>query len=95
MRLANDSASATLTEGDARLRVTVLSPLNARLSVRDAAPLPSSPQPERQNTNNGARKLAIQLPAMTDLRLAVLLEPYEKTAPPLSQRFAIKPLAQW
>lgn len=95
VRIADDGMSATLTEGDARLRVTVLSPANARLSVRDAVPLPSSPQPPKQNRNEGVRKLAIELQSVTDARLAVLLEPYEKTNPPGGQRPAIKPLAQW
>jgi hypothetical protein len=48
-----------------------------------------------QNANNGMRKLAIQLPSMTDVRLTMLLEPYEKAEPPRAQRFPIKPLAQW
>ena len=75
--------------------MTVLSPPNARLTVRGAVPLSASPQPERQNANNGVRKLAIQLPSVTDTRLAVLLEPYEKAPPQSAQRSAIKPLAQW
>ncbi len=93
--VAADGGSATLAEGDARLRVTVLSPLNGRLSVRDAAPLPASPHPERQNPNSGVRKLAIQIPSVTETRLAVLLEPYEETEPPAGPRPILKPLAQW
>ena len=95
VQLAADSASATLSDRDKRLRVTVLSPSNARLTVRDAAPLPTSPQLERQNPNSGVRKLAIHLPSATGIRLAVLLEPYEGKEPARDKQPAIKALAQW
>ena len=95
VHLAADGASATLTEGDAQLRVTVLSPPHARLSVRDAAPSPSSPHPERQNANNGVRKLAIQFPSVTDVRLAVLLEPLGAKEMCEANLPAVRPLAQW
>ena len=94
VQIAADGASATLSEGNTRLRVTVLSPPDARLTVRDAVPLPLSPQPEGQNANKGIRKLTIQLASVTDARLTVLLEPYERTEPQIG-RSAIKPLAQW
>jgi hypothetical protein len=38
----------------------------------DAAPLPSSPHPAKQNKNGNIRKLAIHLENASDLRLAIL-----------------------
>ncbi len=54
VHLAEDQRSAVLAIGEKRLRVSVELPVDATLSVMDARPLASSPDPEGQNPNNGA-----------------------------------------
>jgi hypothetical protein len=49
-----DGRGATLEQGGRRLRAVLESPTEGRLSVMDARPLPTSPDPEGQNPNNGA-----------------------------------------
>ena len=59
----NDSGTTvTLRRGEKLCRAQLLSPPNARFSVMDAAPLPTSPNPSIQNPNDGMKKLAIHLP---------------------------------
>jgi hypothetical protein len=93
--ISQDGRTALLTEGKARLQARVLSPPGARLTVMPAAPLPSSPHPEKQGTNNKVRKLAIHLKDVRDLRLAVLLTPLreDETAPVTLPD--VRPLAEW
>lgn len=88
-----DGREATLRLGNQRLRAEVLEPAPARFAVMDARPLPSSPQPEKQNPNTGIRKLALHVPGATDLRLAVRLVPLGQSGPPPAP--ALRPLAEW
>jgi hypothetical protein len=71
-----------------------LAPAEARFEVRPAAPLPSSPHPERQAASPSIRKLSLHFVDAHDLRVAVLFVPLDgKTdagGPP-----EIKPLAEW
>ncbi len=73
--LSDDGTTATLTQKDRTLVARLLAPANARFTVMAAQPLPSSPHPEKQAANANIKKLAIHLPNVTDLRLAVLLTP--------------------
>jgi hypothetical protein len=91
--LGDNGRTATLRLGQRRLWAEVLEPAAARFTVRDARPLPSSPQPEKQNPNAGIRKLAVHMPGISDLRLAVRLVPLRKAAPPPAP--ALQPLAEW
>jgi hypothetical protein len=70
-----DGREAWLSQDGKDLRVRVVEPASARLTVMDAQPLPSSPKPEKQNANTGVRKLAIQLTNVVDLSLEVVFEP--------------------
>lgn len=88
-----DGRAATLRLDDQRLLAEVLAPAAARLAVMEARPLPSSPQPEKQNPNTGIRKLALHVPGATDLRLAVRLVPLDRSAPPPAP--VLRPLAEW
>jgi hypothetical protein len=103
LALAGDGRSATLRlpspsgrgaggEGMARLSVQVLAPAEARFEVRPAAPLASSPQPERQAANDKVRKLALHFPGTSQLRLAVLLVPLDGKAVETPE---VKPLEEW
>lgn len=81
-----DGASATLTQGEARLRARILSPEGAYFDIRSATP----PPPE--NPNTGIRKLIVRFPEkLKSVRLAVLLElgALSQAAPP------IEPLNAW
>lgn len=62
------------------LEARLLAPSDGELAVRDAQPLPSSPDPPPQADNEGIRKLTVHRPEVTDGRIAVLLTP--RRAPP-------------
>lgn len=94
-RVGADGTSATLSQGKARLEARILAPTGARFEVRDAAPLPVSPQPDKQAQNRGVRKLAIHFPETKDLRLAVLLTPVRENESPPSATAAVKALREW
>jgi hypothetical protein len=88
-------ARALLAQGNARLEARLLSPVGAKFEVLDAVPLPSSPQPPKQAQNRNVRKLAVHLPAQTDLRLAVLLTPLRENEPPKEAAPEVKGLREW
>jgi hypothetical protein len=91
--LADNDKTALLSIKGKQVRVQLLSPARAKFQVREAAPLPSSPQPPKQGENNNVRKLTVHLENASDERIAVLLTPLTGTnvlgAP------AIKPLSEW
>jgi hypothetical protein len=89
VRLNPDSRSATLSQSGKTLVAEILSPANACFQVLEAAPLPSSPHPEKQNENRGVRKLAIHLNA-TEIRLAVV---FSATGP--ASPMKVSALAEW
>jgi hypothetical protein len=86
---------AVLKQGGAQVLAEILSPANAHFEVREARPLPSSPHPERQATNDNVRKLAIHLPGVTEARLAVRLLPLADNQPPAPPAPKLTPLSKW
>jgi hypothetical protein len=62
---------ATLTLNGKRFAVKITSPADAVFEVRDATPLPTSPNPKPQAGNEGRRKLAIRLAQVREADLAV------------------------
>ena len=60
--LEGDGRKAMLTLGGKQLEARILAPASARFEVRPAEPLPTSPNPAGQKSNEGVRKLAIHLP---------------------------------
>lgn len=91
-----DGAKAILTQGGEQLTATILSPPGATFESLPAEPLPASPHPPKQQQKGQgkdapARKLAIHLPAVTDLRLVILLSPGKEPA----SAPAVVPLADW
>jgi hypothetical protein len=62
---------ATLTRNGKRFVAEIASPSDAVFEVREAAPLPTSPNPKPQADNQGRRKLAIRLMAVQQVDLAV------------------------
>ena len=91
--LADDGRTATLRQGGATLTARLLGPDGARLEVRPAEPLPSSPQPPKQARNEKVRKLTVHLPASREVRLAVVFS--TKESQPIPETVPLKPLAAW
>ena len=75
VEVADDGRSATLRHKGKQLAVTVEAPADARLGVMDARPLPTSPNPSMQESNQGRRKLFIHVPAAGTLDLRVRFAP--------------------
>lgn len=72
----NDTGrEATLRLGRQQLRVELAQPADAKLQVLPAAPLPTSPQPERQAVNKGVRRLAVHLTGAARATIEVELKP--------------------
>jgi hypothetical protein len=85
---------AVLIQGDARLWARIMQPENARFTVMDAVPLPTSVNPQGQGINEGVHKLSIHLKGVAEARVAVSLVPFmegksPQTPPPIA------PLAKW
>ena len=94
--LSADGRSAMLSNGsDKRLWLTIQSPRAATFSVRDATPLPSSPNPAGQNRNAGAKKLSISLSRARKTRITVLAVPLEAGEPVPTELPPVIPLAYW
>ena len=77
IELAEDGRAATLRQGGKQIEVSLLSaPEGVRLSVMEAARLPSSPGPTPgERGAKGYRKLAIHMEDVTDAYVAVALVP--------------------
>jgi hypothetical protein len=95
IELGKDPREATLAKDKARLRLQIVEPNGAKFEIRDAKPLPDSPNPSEQNANAGIRKLAIHLPQVTTLRLAVRMVPLKEGEEPPPAVAEFKPLAAW
>jgi hypothetical protein len=91
--LEGDERRAALTLGGKQLEARILAPASARFEIRPAEPLPTSPNPAGQKSNDGIRKLAIHLPGSKELRLTVVFIPRDgqgEVALP-----DVRPLAEW
>ncbi len=88
-----DGDTAILTQDGKQVQLDFISNVPAELTVMDAVPLPTSPNPEGQNPNPGARKIAIRVPAATSLDLTVRIATVGSTG--ASQPVPNVPLAQW
>ena len=92
---AEDGRSAVLSRGGKRLMARLLEPAEARFTVIDAAPLPTSANPDGQTINKGIRKLAIHLQNVGEVRLAVLLTPLQAGEERRELPTEVRPLAEW
>jgi hypothetical protein len=77
--LGADRTEAILTRNGKRLLARIESPAGAVFEVQEAAPLATSPNPEKQASNRGRRKLAIHLRAVKDADLRVRFAPQSGT----------------
>jgi hypothetical protein len=80
---------------DKECRAYLLSPPDAKLSVRNATPLPSSPNPDIQKTNEGVQKLAIHLDHASKSTIAVLIVPGKVKETTIDFDKILSPLNQW
>ncbi|MBI1373499.1 MAG: DUF4962 domain-containing protein [Phycisphaera sp.] len=99
--IADDGRGAVLTQRGRTLVATLLSPADARFSVRAAEPLPTSPNPRGQAGNGVTRTLTIRLPRFGGGALSVLFTPIAQgaaDAPPVAAEVrasASRALADW
>lgn len=85
--------TAKLIKGSKTLTVSINSPADARFGVMQAKPLPTSPNPEGQNINEGTRKLYIRLSARQKETISVSLMPDIYSG---QKDFSkVVPLSQW
>jgi hypothetical protein len=75
VELSADKRSAVLRQGSKRFAARLVSPAAAEFRVMAAEPLPSSPNPKGQASNEGRRKLAIHLAGVREAEVAVVFEP--------------------
>lgn len=95
IELGQDATQAMLAKDQARLWVHIVAPAGAKFEVRDAKPLPTSPNPNEQNPNAGIRKLAIHLSGVTSLGLTVEMVPLREGQKPPARPAEPRPLAEW
>jgi hypothetical protein len=84
-----NGAQAQLELHGKKFFARILSPDNAKFEVMAPGPLPTSPQPPVQAKNDGVSKLAVHLPDVAHVRLAIFL-----SADP-NQRTEVLPLNRW
>ena len=85
----------TLRRGKKLCRAHLLAPADAKLQVIDAKPLPTSPNPDIQEPNEGMKKLALHLPNTKQATIAVLFVPQPTEATPADLNKTISPLQDW
>ncbi|MBU0618520.1 MAG: carbohydrate-binding protein, partial [Planctomycetes bacterium] len=67
-----DGQRARLELNSKTLYAHLLRPADARFSVLDAAPLPGTPDPEKQARNKGVRRLAVKLEQVSASQIEVV-----------------------
>lgn len=103
IQVSDDGQSAILTKGGEKLWVGLNSyahdasgrPIEAKLGVMDAKPLPESPNPPKQHQNEGIRKLFVKLDEVKDMRITVTLIPIVGALEDTDTSFTSVPLDQW
>lgn len=93
--LDDSGVRATLRINGKICHAYLLSPSGAGFTLLDARPLPTSPDPDIQQQNNGMAKLAVHLPEAKDVTIAVLFVPvYDFESPPTVVT-GVTPLEAW
>lgn len=103
VEISEDGKSAILSKGGEKLWVglncTALdgngTEVEAVFGVMDAKPLPVSPNPEKQNPNDGIRKLFIKLENVKEMTLTVTMIPVIGSLEELNKTVTVKPLESW
>lgn len=76
-----DGRTAILSRGSVQLEAHLEAPSDARFTVMEATPLPSSPNPSMQNKNANMRKLVIRLDNISQTTLTVAFKLAPQTVP--------------
>lgn len=84
-----------LTYGDKRLWVEILSPAEAKFSVTDPVPLPTSPNPSGQTANLGIKKLTIHMEDVLRSTISVRMVPLMSGDPLPQSAPDVVPMSQW
>lgn len=88
--IENNGKTARLKQDGKTLYAECISPKDAKFTVMDAVPLPSSPNPAENNPNKGVRKLIISLTQVSNVTVSVAFSTKtDKSAP------TIKALSEW
>jgi hypothetical protein len=82
VKVAPDGRSAVLEKRGKRVAVRLEAPPEARMDVMDAAPFPSSPNPDIQQQNTGRRKLFVHVAGATNVDVRVRFDPGGKVKGP-------------
>lgn len=97
IELATDGRSAILTKNGKRMHVQIVSPMtDAKFTVMDAAPLPTSPEANpNEYGKDQFRKLAIHMSGVTEYNLAVVFRALDigKEKPEFTYTFT--PMNSW
>lgn len=93
--LDDSGREAIIERNGKRCHVRLLAPPGARFELMDAAPLPTSPNPDIQAVNRGVKKLAVHLVGVTDVTIAALFVPAYGFEPEPALRPDVVPLASW
>ena len=98
--ISEDGKSAILTldkgtKNEKRMWVNIAEgPEDAKLTVMDAVPLPTSPNPSDQKLNFG-HKLAINLHDVSEMTLSVEFVPLADGQEIPTEKTAVKPIKEW
>ena len=93
VKLTGGGRTAMLSLNGKQLQARILAPAAAQFEVRAADPLPTSPNPAGQRSNDGVRKLAIHFRDAEKVRLSVEFIPQDGGGEvPLTKP---KPLSEW
>jgi hypothetical protein len=95
VELEANGQSAVLSQDAKKMRVQILSPTEARFTVMDARPLPTSPDPSMQAKNNRVRKLAVHLTPLAETRLAIVFSPITSDSRASAELPKVTPLSMW
>ena len=92
--IADDGRSAILERNGQRLWLELLTP-DSELTVGPAGPLPGSPNPAGQSTQNGVQAIRVHLPQITDTTVAIRAVPLAPGQQRPDAAPQIVPLSQW
>lgn len=96
IEILEDGKTAILSRQGRKLMAKIINGDGATFSVMDAVSLPSSPKIDRQNKNQGTRKLTIHMPEVQNIDLTVCFVDYnEDTYYDGMYNMEYKPLDEW
>ncbi|TLS51341.1 carbohydrate-binding protein [Paenibacillus antri] len=96
IEIVEGGRAALLRSQDKKLYVEMTeAPAGAAFAAMDAAPLPTSPNPEGQSSNEGMRKLAIHMEHVQEATLSIRMVPLYSSDPLPAPAAGAVPLHAW